>query len=134
MMRLAMARQANNEFWAIGFAGTPGPATATAKVQGFSVEVSVRDRFTSDLSLEFSGPPDAKTLEIWAPALRGAIEGNVIHVTSTLEANEVQQKLGPIASSPIGQHMTDLVKPTRYLPVQEATAPKQAKPRIYGLE
>ncbi len=41
MMRLAIARQANNEFWAIGFAGTASPASATTKVQGFSVEVSI---------------------------------------------------------------------------------------------
>ncbi len=30
--------------------------------------------------------------------------------------------------------MTALVKPAHYLPVQEASAPKPAKPVIHGLE
>ena len=134
MMRLAIARQANNEFWAIGFAGTASPATASTKVQGFSVEVSIRERFTSELSVEFSTPPDAKALEAWAPALKAAIEGNVVHASTTLEANEIDQKLGTLAACPIGEHMMALLKPTRYLPVQEASAPKPAKPKIFGLD
>jgi hypothetical protein len=134
MMRLAMRRQAGNDFWAVGFAGLVSPRAEIAKVKGFSVAVWIRDQINSALSLEFNGPPDAKALETWAPALKGGIEGNVVHVTTTIEANEVHQKLGQAATSPMGEYLTALVKPTRYLPMHDATVPKQAKPVIYGLD
>jgi hypothetical protein len=134
LMRLAMRRQAGNEFWAIGFAGLAGPQAEGTKVKGFSMGVSIRDRLTSALALEFDGPPDAKALAAWAPAVKGPIEDNVVHVITTIEANEVQQKLDQIAASPVGGNLTALVKPTRYLPVHDASVPKQAKPKIYGLD
>jgi hypothetical protein len=51
-----------------------------------------------------------------------------------MEADEIQQKLSQITASPIGEHLADMVKPTLYLPIHEATAPEQAKPKIYGLD
>lgn len=135
MMRLAMRRQANNEFWALGFPGQPGPEAGSTKVQSFSLELALRDRFfISDLALEFSAPPDAKALGTWAPPLKAAVEGNVVRASTTIESEEVQQKLGLIAASPIGEHLTALVKPTRYLPIHDVTVPKQVKPKIYGLD
>jgi hypothetical protein len=107
MMRMAMKRQSDNEFWAVGFA---------QPVKGFSLEVWIRDRLTSELTLG------------------GAIEGNVTHVTTTIEPDEVQQKLGQVAASPVAEYLTALVKPTRYLPMHDAAVPKQAKPVIYGLD
>jgi hypothetical protein len=133
MMRLAMKRQADNEFWTIGFAGLASRQTESTKVKGFSLEVCIRDHLTSELALEFNGPPDAKALAAWDR--KGAIECNVIHVTTTIEANEVQQKLGQTtAANPMGEYLTALVKPARYLPMHEATVPKQAKPVIFGLD
>jgi len=134
LMRLAMRRQAGNEFWAVGFAGLAGPEAEGTKVKGFSMGVSIRDRLTSALALEFDGSPDAKALATWAPAVKGPIEGNVVHVVTTIESNEVQQKLVQIAASPVGANLTALVKPTRYLPVHDASVPIQAKPKIYGLD
>ena len=132
LMRVAMKRQAVNEFWAIGFAA--GLDAEHAKVKSFSMQLLVRDHVTSALALEFNEPPDAKTLGAWAPALKAVTEGNLVHVTTMMEADEVQQKLSQIAASPIGEHLAALVKPTVYLPIHEATAPVQEKPKIYGLD
>jgi hypothetical protein len=132
LMRVAMKRQAVNEFWAIGFAA--GLDAEHAKVKSFSMQLLVRDHITSALALEFREPPDAKTLGAWAPALKAVTEGNLVHVTTMMEADEVQQKLSQIAASPIGEHLAALVKPTAYLPIHEATAPEPAKPKIYGLD
>jgi hypothetical protein len=51
-----------------------------------------------------------------------------------MKADEVQQKFGPIAVSPLGQRLTALVQAARYLPVRDTTQPKQSKPVIYGLD
>lgn len=135
MMRMAMRRQANNEFWALGFAAQSGAEAASAKVQGFSWELSLRDGFfISELVLQFNAPPDAKELGSWAPGLKGAVQGNFVHASTTIESEEVQQKLGLIAASPIGEHLAALVKPTCYLPIHDSNVPKQAKPKIYGLD
>jgi hypothetical protein len=131
-MRLAMKRQARNDFWTIGFAGLASRQTDSTKVKAFSLEVGIRDNVTSELALEFNGPPDAKALAAWDR--KGAIEGNAIHVMTTIEANEVQRKLGQTAANPMGEYLTGLVKPTRYLPMHEATAPEPAKPVIFGLD
>ncbi len=132
MMRIAMKRQATNEFWAIGFAA--GLDAEHAKVKSFSMQLLVRDHITSALALEFSAPPDAKALGVWAPALKAVVEGNLVHATTTMEPDEVQQKLSQIAASPIGEHLAGLVKPTLYLPMPAVTAPEQAKPKIFGLD
>jgi len=132
MMRLAMKRQAGSDFWTIGFAGLASRQDESTKVKAFSLEVGIRDHLTSELALEFNAPPDEKVLAAWDR--KGAIQGNVIHVTTTIEANEVQQKLGQTAANPMGEYLTGLVKPTRYLPMHEATEPKPAKPVIFGLD
>ncbi len=132
MMRVAMKRQAINEFWAIGFAA--GLDAEHAKVKSFSMQLLIRDHITSALALEFNAPPDAKALGAWAPALKAVVEGNLVHVTTMMEADEVQQKLSQIAASPIGENLAGLVKPTLYLPIPAATAPELAKPKIYGLD
>lgn len=132
MMRLAMKRQAVNEFWAIGFAA--GLDAEHAKVKSFSMQLLVRDHITSALALEFNAPPDAKALGAWGPALKAVVEGNLVHVTTMMEADEVQQKLSQIAASPIGENLAALVKPTLYLPIPAATAPELAKPKIFGLD
>jgi len=135
MMRLAMRRQANNELWVLGFPGQTGPEAGSPKVQGFSLELSNRDGFfISDLALEYSAPPDAKTLGTWAAPLKAAVDGNVVHASTTIESHETEQKLGLIVASPIGEHLTALAKPTRYLPIHDASVPKQEKPKIYGLD
>jgi hypothetical protein len=51
-----------------------------------------------------------------------------------MNADEVPQKLGQIALSPLGQRLTALVMSARYLPVRDTTLPKQTKPIIYGLD
>jgi hypothetical protein len=107
----------------------------SAGLKRFSLTLSIRDRLTSDAAFEFNGVPDANTLEMWPVTPGGvAIDGNVVHVRMAMEADEVPQKLGLIALSPLGQRLATLVTAARYLPVRDTTLPKQAKPVIYGLD
>ena len=55
-------------------------------------------------------------------------------VEAQAEADEVPQRFGQIAFSPLGQRLAGLVMAARYLPVRDTTAPKQTKPVIYGLD
>jgi hypothetical protein len=97
--------------------------------------VSFRDRLTSDLAFEFYGAPDAKTLEIWQTTLGAtAVEGNIVHVRTSMEAEEVQQKFGQIAAGPAGERLASLLAAARYLPVRDTTVQKQNRPIIYGLD
>ena len=133
--RLAAERQANNEFWAVGPAGLVGPQAVSAGAKRFSLTVSIRNRLTSDMAFEFDGAPSANTVRMGQATLTGAtLEGNVVHVKVSMEADEVQQRFGPIATSPLGERLSALVAGARYLPVRDTTVPKRTKPVIYGLD
>jgi hypothetical protein len=136
LTRLAQERQAGSEFWAVGSAGLAGPQAASAGVKRFSLAVSIRNRLSSDVALEFNEGPGANALETWQTTLGGAatLESNVVHVRTSLEADEVQQKFGQIAASPVGQRLAGLVKAARYLPAHDTTVPRRPKPVIYGLD
>ena len=131
----AEERQASSEFWAIGSPGMVGPQAATAGMKRFSLAVSIRNRLTTDVAFEFNGAPNEQMLQTWkTPAGAATLEGNVLHVRTSMEANEVQQKFGKIAAGPVGQRLASLVASARYLPVRDTTAPKQTKAVIYGLD
>ena len=135
LTRLAEERQAGSEFWAIGSAGLVGPQAVSAGVKRFTMTVWIRDRLTSDVALEFNGVPSANALQAWQTKLGAAtIEGNAVHLRSSMEANEVQQILGQIAAGPMGPGLAALVEAARYLPVRDTTVPKRTKPIIYGLD
>jgi hypothetical protein len=107
----------------------------SAGVKRFSLAISVQNRFTSDLAIEFDGVPGADTLGIWQTKLGAAtLEGNVIHVRTSVEPDEMQQKFGEIAASSVGQRLAALVQAGRYLPARDTTVLKKARPVIYGLE
>jgi hypothetical protein len=130
------ARQANSEFWAVGSARLAGPQAASTGLKQFALTVWIRSRLTTDLSLELNGVPSANALQTWQAQLGNAatVEGNAVHVRASMEADEVQQKFGQIAASPLGQGLSALVEAARYLPVRDQTVPKQTKPIIYGLD
>jgi len=133
--RLAVERQGSSDFWAIGPAALVGPQAVSAGVKRFTLTVSVRNRLSSDLALEFDAAPDADTLRTWETTLGGAtLEGNAVHLRTSLEADEVQQGFGPIVASPVGQRLAALIQAARYLPVHTATVPNHTKPVIYGLD
>lgn len=136
LTRAAEQRQASSEFWVIGSAGLIGPQAVSAGVKQFSLTVWIRERFTSDMSLEFSGAPNPTTLRRWQTQLGSPpiVEGNAVHVRTSMEASELQQKVGEIASGPLGQGLAALVEAARYLPVRDNSVPKQTKPIIYGLD
>jgi len=135
LARLAEQRQASGEFWAIGSPGLVGPQAVSAGLKRFSLTVSTRDRFTSDLAFEFNGAPTANTLRTLQTTLGAAtLAGDVAHVRTSMEADEVQQKFGQIAASPMGQQLAALVQAARYRPTRDTTAPKRTRPVIYGLD
>jgi hypothetical protein len=131
MTRLAAERQANSDFWAAGSAVLLGPEAASAGVKRFSLAVSMRNRITTDMAFEFDGAPNADALRIWGDA---TIEGSVVHVRTSMEADEAPKRFGEIASSLLGQRLAAVVKAARYLPGYGITVPKQAGVVIYGLD
>jgi hypothetical protein len=135
-MRSAEARQASSEFWATGSAGLVGSQAASAGMKRFSLTVWIRDRLTSDVSLEFNGAPSAGTLAMWRTKLgNGAqVEGNALHLRTSLEGDEIQQKAGESLAGPLGQGLAELLEAARYLPARDSTVPPLMKPKIYGLD
>jgi hypothetical protein len=135
VMRLAEERQSHSEFWVSGTAALVGPQATSAGIKRFSLMVSLRNRLTTDVALEFNAAPNATALKTWQSTLGAAtLEGNTVHFRTSMEAEEVQQKFGQIAASPIGQYLGALVAAARYLPLTDAAAAKPAKPTIYGLD
>jgi hypothetical protein len=135
LAREAEELQAQAEFWAIGPAAMMGPEAAGAGMRRFSLAVSIRDRLTTDVAFEFNGVPSANTIRTLQTKLgAAAVEGNAIHVRTSMEADEVRQKFGEIAASPVGARLAEVIKAARYLPARDTTVPKQDKPVIYGLE
>ena len=132
---LAEQLQASSEFWAIGSAGFVGTQAISAGVKRFSLTVSIRNRLASDMAFEFNGVPSAGTLKTWQTTLGATtLEGNVVHLRTSMEADEVQQKFGQIAGGPLGQQLAALIQAARYLPARDTTVPRQTKPVIYGLD
>ncbi len=130
----AQERQASSEFWAIGSARAIGPQAVEAGVKRFSLTVSVRNRLDCDMAFEFNGPPNAKTLEVTAKSPGAIVEGNMIYARTTIEANEVQQKFGEIASGLVGERLGLVVEAARHLPARDLNLLKQTRPVIYGLD
>jgi len=130
------ARQGNSEFWAVGSARLAGPQAASAGVKQFALTVWIRNSLTTDVALELNGVPSASALQTWQKQLgsNAIVEGNAVHVRTTVEAAEVQQKIAEMTAGPLGQSLAALVEAARYLPVRDQTAPKQTKPIIYGLD
>jgi hypothetical protein len=135
LTRLAEERQASSEFWAIASARLVGPQAVSAGVKRFFLTVSIRNRLTSDVALEFYGVPSVKTLQMWQTTLGATtLEGNVVHARTSMEAGEVQQKFSQIAAGPLGERLAALVEAARYLPMRDISVPRQTKPVIYGLD
>jgi hypothetical protein len=134
LTRLAEERQAGSDFWAVGSAGFAGQQAMSAGVKRFSLAVSIRNRLTSDLSFEFDGIPSADTLALWQTFGAATVEGNVVHVKTSMEADEVKRKFDQIATSPHGRQLGELITAARYLPAPDSSVPKQTKPVIYGLD
>jgi hypothetical protein len=125
----------DSDFFAIGSARTAGPEAVSAGVKRFQLTASMRDRLISDAAFEFNGVPDAKTLQMWPATFGGAmIDGNVVHQRISMEADEVQQKSGQIASSALGRRLRDLAKAVQHLPALDNKVTGHTKPVIYGLD
>ncbi|HEV2199375.1 MAG TPA: hypothetical protein VGR73_06120 [Bryobacteraceae bacterium] len=130
---MAAQRQTDSEFWAAGSAKLAGPEAAVAGVRRYWLVASMGDRLASDTAFEFDAAPDANALRTWLKAPGEAtIEGNVVHVKMSADAEEARQASGQIAASPLGQRLSALVQAARGLPMRGATV--HTKPVIYGLD
>ena len=135
LAQMAGEQQASGEFWAIGPGRLIGQEAVAAGVKRFSVNVSLRDRLASDVAVEFNGVPNPKMLEKWqATPDPATAEGNMIHVRTSVDASEAQQKFGEIAAGPLGEPLGALITSARSLPMRDTTVRKQTKPVIYGLD
>jgi hypothetical protein len=134
LARQAESRQASSEFWAIGSARSIGPQAVSAGMKRFSLAVSIQSGLTSDLAIEFNGPPTAKTLHMLTLPGAATLEGNTVHARASTEASEVQQKFGAIVASPVGERLAALVEAARHLPARDITIRNQSRPVIYGLD
>ena len=133
--RLAAQQAANSEFWTIGSGTLAGPQAVNQGLKRFLMTASFRDGFTGDAALEFDGAPAANALKMWPAAIGAAtIDGNVIHVRVSMEADKAEQSFGQIVDSSIGQPLMAFVKVAQYLPVYDANAQLRTKPVIYGLD
>jgi len=87
------------------------------------------------MAFEFDGEPSVSALGTWQKTPGAAtIEGKVVHIRMSMEADEARQKAGLIAASPLGGRLAALVTAARYLPVRDKTVPKPTGPVIYGLD
>jgi hypothetical protein len=132
--RFAQERQLNSEFWAVGSDRFVGPQAEGTRLQRFSLELSVQDRFVSDVAFEFNGVPNVDPFPVWPVLGDAAIEGNAVHARTSLEGDEAQQRVGQMARSSLGQRLAALVTAGRYLPFRDINVLKQTKPVIYGLD
>lgn len=132
---LADQQQTSTEFWALGSGSLLGEQAASAGVKRFALAVSIEDNLTSDQAYELNRAPEAATARAWPANIGGAtIDGNVVHVTTAMAADDVPEMFGPIAASPLGQNLGALVKVARYLPGRVAAQTDHTKPVIYGLD
>ena len=132
--RFAQERQLNSEFWAVGSDRFVGPQSESTRLQRFSLELSVQDRFVSDVAFEFNGVPNVDPFPVWPVLGDAAIQGNAVHARSSLEGDEAQRRVGQMAGSSLGQRLAALVTAGRYLPFRDINVLKQTKPVIYGLD
>jgi hypothetical protein len=132
---MAQERPSDSEFWAAGSAKLAGQEAVTAGVKRFSLRASMRDRLTSDTAFEFNGAPDASAIREWLSTLGDVkIDGSVVQVRMSMEADETRQNFGQIAVSPLGRRLGALIKSARYLPVRDTPTTVHTKPVIYGLD
>lgn len=139
LSRVAEDLQRTSEFWAVGSSALLGPQAASAGIKRFTLQVSMRDRLTSDMAFEFMGAPSADAVRKWHATLSAAtLEGNVLHLRTSMEADLVRQKFAKLSGNPLGQSLAALVKAARYMPVRNAATPAPPssgnRPVIYGLD
>jgi len=135
LAEFAAERQSTSEFWATASGQLVGPEAVSDHLQRLSLAVSLGNKLASDFAFEFDGPPSAKTVETWQATLGAAtVEGNAVYSSTSMQANEVQQKFGRIVASPLGEPLAALVGAARNLPLRDLNALKQTHPVIYGLD
>ncbi len=128
----AEQHQATAELWVIGGPAAGGPAAMRAGIRQIALTVWVRDRLTSDMSVEFSAPPLPAMFH--SNIATTSIEGNTAHMRLSMDANDVQQKFSQIASGPLGPSLSAMIDAAHYLPARAAAAPVSKRPVIYGLD
>jgi hypothetical protein len=132
---LAGEYQNGSEFWALGSGRLLGEQGASAGVKRFSMAISILDRLTVDQAYELDRAPQPNAPRAWPANISGAVmDGNVVHVRSSIDIDEVAEKFPPIAGGKLGQNLGSLVKFARYLPERQNAVIDQSKPVIYGLD
>ena len=135
LAEIALERQTDGEFWAVGVPKLAGQGALTAGIKRFSLTASMRDRLTSDTAFEFDGVPDAVVIRPWLNTLANAkFDGNAIRSQMSMNGDEMRESFGQIATSPFGQRLGAFIQPARYLPVRDTATTVHTKPVIFGLD
>jgi hypothetical protein len=135
LARLAQLRPADCEFWEAGSAKLAGKEAVSAGVQRFELTASMQDRLSSETAFEFDAAPDPGAIRPWLSTLGDAkIEGNAVHLTTSLDADATRRNLSQIAVSPLGQRLATILAAARYLPVRDSGTTVHTHPVIYGLD
>ena len=131
----AEAWQSGSDLWVVGSGDLLGAEAVSTGLQRFSLTVWAADTLTSEMVFEFNAPPAGDALRKWQAVL-GAVEpeGTILRWRTAVNAEELRQSLDRIVASPLGQDLAQLVRAARYLPVRPPSAPKSARPVIYGLD
>jgi len=133
LTRMAAEWQSRGDVWGVGAVKLAGADAVAAGVKRFSMTASLGDRLSVETSFEFDGAPDARTFGPWLKTLgESNIDGNAVHVKTSLSADDAAQWCSQVATTPLGQRFGVLVKSARFLPVR-SVAPR-TKPMIYGLD
>jgi hypothetical protein len=131
----AQQRTVGGDFWVVGSARLAGPEAVSAGVKRFQLTASMGDRLTSDTVFEFDSAPDPGANRAGLTALGDAkIEGNAVHATISMNADETRRNLTQIAASPLGRALEAFIQSARYLPMRDTAATVHTKPVIFGLD
>ncbi len=126
---IASETHSGDDFWAVVSPALLGADAEKAGVKRLTLSMTLSDRLATDSSFELNAPPDAQQ---WPASLSAAsVEGNVVHLKSSIEPAALAQAMGLIAADPSGQSLTALAKVARALPTNQID---HSKPVIYGLD
>ncbi len=131
---IALRRAVSRGFWMTASAKLAGEQAVGAGVKRIELTASLQDGLTSDTAFEFGAGADPDAIGAWLKSLgNGKIDGNAVHVTISMDADQISRNVGQIASSPLGLRLGTVVSSARFIPVRDTATTVHTKPVIYGL-
>jgi hypothetical protein len=103
------------------------------KINGWTVRgAGLQVLWKGTRSWSSGGWPDSAALRsetVITNIIKGAVDGNKVHVKMSVEIDKVQPSLAEIVVTPLGEYLWALGKAGRYVPVRDACLPSGAHTR-----